>query len=200
MPLATFDGVNLNVNIPSTGGDPITMDAQEDFYEPWKDFLRQGAAAGNMNNKRFPQTFRPIAGDEIITGGIKYAGMFFLRNDLGWRLQLPDEDVTLIITGNMALQDTTLPFFRARAGRTGAILGLATFVTNAALDTQIVEGTRTFQEALRLILAAAAGDVAVPASFPGSLTIVDPETKAKTRITATVDANGNRTVTAIDDT
>jgi len=140
MPFATFDGINLKVNIPSTGSDPITMDAQEDFYEPWKDFLRQGAVAGNMNNKRFPQVFRPIAGDEIISGGLRYAGLFFLRNDLGWRFQLPDEDVTLILSGNMALQDSTLPFFTARAGRTGAILGLANFVTGVeSLDAKIVD-------------------------------------------------------------
>lgn len=130
MPQATFDGVNLKVNIPSTGDSTITMDAQEDFYEPWKDFLHQGTVAGNMNNKRFPQVFRPVAGDDIVPGIFKYAGMFFLRNDLGWRFQLPDENVTLVLTGNMTLQDTSLPFFTARAGRTGSILGLANFVTN----------------------------------------------------------------------
>ncbi len=127
MPLATYNGTTLNVEIPSTGSPTITMAALEDFYEPWKDFLRQGSVAGNMNNKRFPQCFRPIAGDPIIPS-VKYQGMIFLRNDFGWRLRLPDENVTLIITGLLALQSTTLAFHRERAGKTGSILGLADFV------------------------------------------------------------------------
>ena len=129
MPQATFNGDTLTVGIPSTGADPIIMDAQEDFYEPWKDFLRQGATAGNGTNKKYPQCFRPIAGDDIVPGQFQYAGLFFLQNQKGWRFQLPDEDVTLILTGNMALEDSALPFFRTRSGRTGAILGLANFVT-----------------------------------------------------------------------
>jgi len=145
MPQAIFNGITLEVEIPSTGDSVITMDAQEDFYEPWKDFLRQGAAAGNFNNKRFPQCFRPIAGDFIIPATVQYAGLFFLRNDLGWRFRLPDEDVTLILAGNMALEDTAFPFFRERSGRTGAILGLANFVagveflkkTNAEIHGQV---------------------------------------------------------------
>lgn len=145
MPQAVYDGVSLNVDIPSTGGSVITMDAQEDFYEPWKDFLRDGAVAGNGDNRKFPQAFRPIAGDDVVTGTLKYAGLFFLRNDLGWRFRLPDEDVTLILTGNLALENTTLPFFRSRTGRTGAILGLANFVTGVeALKDRMTDNWQLF--------------------------------------------------------
>ena len=126
MPAATFDGINLLVNTPAgvTG-----MDAQEDFYEPWKVFLNTPGVGGE-SNRGFPQLFRPIAGDDI-TAGFKYLGMFFMQNQNGWRMRLPDENITLTITGNMALQDTSVPFFTPRAGRTGAILGLPTFATTA---------------------------------------------------------------------
>lgn len=69
---------------------------------------------------------------------------------------------------------------------------------NGDISNQIVEGTRTFQEALRLLLAAQAGNVSVAPAGP--VLIKDAETGIKTRITATVDASGNRTITALDDT
>lgn len=137
MPQATYNGVTLEVEVPSTGGSVITMDALEDFYEPWKDFLRQGAVAGQMANKKFPQCWRPIAGDPI-TPTANYTGMIFLQNQKGWRFRLPDENVTLIVTGNLTLQDTTLPFFNARAGKTGSILGLAEYSTTVATGSGVL--------------------------------------------------------------
>lgn len=64
------------------------------------------------------------------------------------------------------------------------------------ISDQTVEGIYSVQDVLKLILAAEAGDVSGAPSGP--ILIKDPSTGAITRITATVDANGNRTVTALD--
>jgi len=134
----TFDGDNLLVDLPS---GVTNLDAQEDFYETWKTYLLTRKADGS-SNLVYPQVFRPIAGDDIVTGILQYAGMFFFRNDLGWRLRLPDEDITVTLTGNFALQDPSIPFFTPRAGRTGAILGLAGFVT---ASSQMLELNRVMK-------------------------------------------------------
>lgn len=63
-----------------------------------------------------------------------------------------------------------------------------------ALD-QVVEGTLSLAQALRVMLAALAGK----ASGGGSTTITFRDVAdAKARITATVDANGNRTAVTLD--
>lgn len=64
------------------------------------------------------------------------------------------------------------------------------------ITEQLVEGVYTVQDVLKLVLAGDAGDVSGAPSGP--ILIKDPSTGLITRITATVDANGNRTVTAID--
>lgn len=203
MPKAVYDGVNLNIDIPSVGGPVIEMDALEDFYEPWKDFLLHGQATGVMENKKFPQCWRPIAGDPI-TATSQYTGMIFLQNQHGWRLRLPDEDVTLVITGNLTLQDLTVPFHRARAGRTGSILGLAEFVTGvtnipslteAAIFAHVMENGETFFQQQLLKRAEAAGDIV---QQPDGSYVIKSADGLIDRITGDDAPDGGRTISATD--
>ena len=109
MPAATFDGTNLIVNLPAPASGLLTMDAREDIYSDWKVFVK---GTGHIARKAFDTT----AGDPI-TGGILEA-VFFLRNDLGWRIQATDENQEVTIDGNLFPRDSTLPMFLPRAGRT----------------------------------------------------------------------------------
>lgn len=68
---------------------------------------------------------------------------------------------------------------------------------NADISEQTVEGTRTVRGALRLILSALAGKLSGAATT--TVTIRDAD-DTKNRITATVDADGNRTAVTLDDT
>jgi len=70
-------------------------------------------------------------------------------------------------------------------------------LVNADITVQIVEGTRTVKGALRLILAALAGKLS--GAGGSTITIRDAD-DTKDRITATVDASGNRTDVTLDDT
>lgn len=64
------------------------------------------------------------------------------------------------------------------------------------ISDQTVEGVYTVQDVLKLLFAGMAGDVSGAPSGP--VLIKDPSTGILTRIIATVDKNGNRTVTTID--
>lgn len=70
-------------------------------------------------------------------------------------------------------------------------------LVNADISDQIVEGNRTMQEAMRLILAALTGKLSGAATT--TVTIRDAD-DTKNRIVATVDADGNRTAVTLDDT
>lgn len=67
---------------------------------------------------------------------------------------------------------------------------------NGEITDQIIEGTRTMQETLRIILAATAGKV----SGAGTSTVTIRDTDdTKDRIVATVDTDGNRSAVVLDD-
>lgn len=64
------------------------------------------------------------------------------------------------------------------------------------ISDQVVEGTRTVQQSLRLMLAALAGKVSGAAGT--TVTIRDAD-DTKDRIVATVDTDGNRSAVSLDD-
>lgn len=104
---ATFDGVNLIITLPS--GEAI-VDVETDLYNAWKRFM-----LADKQNMRFPLAFRTIGGDEL-TPGIDAGAYFFLQNDLGWRIRPAEEDATVLVTGNLAPEDSALPMTIPTAG------------------------------------------------------------------------------------
>ena len=195
----TYDGVNLFIDFPSS---VTLLDAQEDFYEPWKVFLNTPGNNGE-SNRGFPRTFRPIAGDDLVPGGaVKYSGLFFMQNQRGWRFRLPDEDISVTITGNLALEDPTIPAIVPRAGRTGLIFGLAEFVTasgiTVAQDTKLtsifseldsIEGGFGHAELMRGATAILEG---LLSGAPAGPIIFKGINGTTTRYEYTTDSSGNR--------
>ena len=109
-----FDGINLIITLDS---GVTEVDVREDIYEPWKEWVRAGNAA-------FPAAFRPLGGDPL-TALINAGSYFFLNNTVGWRIKPPEEDITIYLTGNLAVEDVSLPAFVPTDGNfTTAILGL----------------------------------------------------------------------------
>jgi hypothetical protein len=94
MPTATFDGPNLIVQLPSVG----TYDAQADIYSRWKDWVLLS------DNAKYPPAFDTTGGDP--TGGSNtISPSYFLRNDLGWRIKMPEASGSAIIDGNVFPRD-----------------------------------------------------------------------------------------------
>lgn len=100
------------------------------------------------------------------------------------------------------LSDAT-PFAGANINATigsRAIPGDAMALTAAAVDAvhdDVVEGTLTFRQIVRIILAAVAGK---SSGFPAGPAVYRDNADLKARITASVDADGNRSSVSVDGT
>lgn len=95
----TFDGENLVITL-ETG--VTIVDVEQALYSDWKEWFKTGT------NSRYPLAFRTVGGDNL-TPGIDAGAYFFLRNDLGWRIRPAEEDATVLIVGNLAPEDSSLP-------------------------------------------------------------------------------------------
>ena len=102
---AVFDGANLHVKIPSIG----SFDVQEELYSAWKEWIAQG------DNAKFPPAFDTTGGDAV-GGGQEIAPYFFCRNDLGWRIKMPQADGEIILTGNLFPRAPATALFEQTAG------------------------------------------------------------------------------------
>jgi len=111
-----FDGINLTITLDSG----ITeVDLINDVYEPWKDWMLL-----SPTNRKYPAAFRPDGGNAL-SSIINQGSYIFLNNSAGWRMKPPEEDITIYLTGNLAVEDTLLPAFIPTVGEfTAAILGL----------------------------------------------------------------------------
>lgn len=109
-----FDGVALLITLES-GVSEVEV---KDVYEAWKDWIKLS------DNSKYPAAFRPDGGAPL-TSIINQGSYFFLNNTVGWRMKPPEEDGTIYLVGNLAVEDTTLPAFLPTDGAfTSAILGL----------------------------------------------------------------------------
>jgi len=111
----SIDGDNLIITLESG----VTNIDWKDVYSDWKDWLLASPV-----NRGYPAAFRTIGGDPV-TAVLNAAPYFFLRNDLGWRIKPPEEDIEIVVTGNIAPEDITLPMFLQTTGDyTASIVGI----------------------------------------------------------------------------
>jgi hypothetical protein len=97
---ATFDYVNLIITLPL---GQTEVDVERDLYSAWK---RSQQANDEPETGAHP-AFRTIGGDPL-TPGIDAGAYFFIRNDLGWRIKPAEADATVLITGNLAPEDSSV--------------------------------------------------------------------------------------------
>lgn len=114
--MPTFDGDNLIITLDS---GVTEVDVVADIYSPWKDWM-----LASPLNRRHAQAFRSDGGNPL-SSIINQGSYIFLNNTAGWRIRPPEEDITVYLTGNLAVEDTVLPAFIPTIGAfTAAILGL----------------------------------------------------------------------------
>ena len=135
---ATFDGPNLTVQIPSTG----TFSAGSDLYSAWKQWVKQS------DNAKYPQAFDTTGGDAT-SPGQKIEPYYFVRNDLGWRVRMPEQSGDVSIVGNLFRRQANLPLFVEASGFT-AFLQLE--VSNKATVVEVPGSGLTPAEAADLSL------------------------------------------------
>ena len=105
MAVAIFNGNDLTIQIPTTG----TFDAGRDLYSAWKQWVALG------DNAKFPKAFDTTGGDTV-GAGQEIAPYFFCRNDLGWRVKMPDANGEIIVQGNLFARDSGSTLFEQSPG------------------------------------------------------------------------------------
>ena len=102
---ALFDGANLHITLPSIG----SFDTQTEIYSAWKEWIRLS------DNAKYPPAFDSTGGDNV-GGGQAIAPYFFCRNDLGWRIKMPQADGEIIVSGNLFPRDPSSVLFEQTSG------------------------------------------------------------------------------------
>lgn len=102
---AVFDGGNLHIKIPAVG----TFDVQENLYSAWKEWISLS------DNAKYPPAFDTTGGDNV-GGGQEVAPYFFCRNDLGWRIKMPQANGEIILSGNLFPRDPSTALFEQTTG------------------------------------------------------------------------------------
>lgn len=113
--MPTYDGENLIITLDAgaTNIDWI------DVYSDWKDWL-----LSDPYNRAYPEAFRTTGGDPLNLF-LNAGSYWFLRNDLGWRIRPPEENITILASGNLAPEDAAIDMFLPTVGAyTTQILGL----------------------------------------------------------------------------
>lgn len=109
-----FDGPNLIITL---AGGQTSVTARE-IYSAWKVW------ASTADNAKFLAAFRVVGGDPL-TVGINAGSYFFLRNDFGWRIKPPEENINIFLVGNIVPEDSALDVLLPSIGPfSTAIFGL----------------------------------------------------------------------------
>ena len=100
----TFDGVNKTITLNGLGAYSAT-----DIYSSWKQWVATGINAG------YVKAFETTGGDPV---GLKreISPYYFLSNQLGWTINMPEEDGEVDISGNLYPRDASLPMFVQATG------------------------------------------------------------------------------------
>jgi hypothetical protein len=101
----TFDGDNLEIIVTTTG----TYDAKEDIYSDWKVWFK------TSDNAKYPLAFDTTGGDPL-DATTDLSAFYFLRNDLGWRIKMPEANGRVIINGDLFPRDDTIDLFTPSTG------------------------------------------------------------------------------------
>jgi len=104
-----FDGVALTITLDAPVGGFIVVDVDR-LYSEWKEWVK---TTGHLYAPAFD-----VTGGDPIPGSQFISGSFFLRNDLGWRIQSTDENQEVSFLGNLYPRDEAFALTLARPTRT----------------------------------------------------------------------------------
>jgi len=95
---ATFDTSTFTIRLDLVApdvNDKVSIDTQVDLYSDAKEDWN-----GDADLQKFDFPFTTIGGEDL-GGGLEAGDYYFLRTDLGWKVQPYDADHELTITGNL---------------------------------------------------------------------------------------------------
>lgn len=193
----TFDGLNKRITL--TAG--TTTVGVREIWSRWVDWLL------TSDNSKYEIAMEQVGGNDIDLGaGTKIPIYAFLKN--GWRIRPQEANHTLnVIDGILLVDGGGDPFintagsfivrinFQQPVQAISFSTGGGGGATPASIWGHAVEGTLSAEQIMRVMAAALAGKVSGAAGT--SVTIRAADDSAD-RITATVDASGNRTAVTLN--
>lgn len=109
MTIATFDGPNKIIQLPEI----TDYQGQRDLYSAWKLW----SVESNGINLQYEPAF-DVTGGDTISSTSKVAPYFFVNNNLGWRIRMPQsESGEFILADNIFPRDADLPLFEQSPGQ-----------------------------------------------------------------------------------
>ena len=102
----TFNGPSKTITL-SAGQTTVPV---AEMYSRWKDWVMLS------DNAKYLDAFRAVGGDPL-GGGVYATVNVFIRNDYGWRIKPPEQNIDIALVGNLYPEDPNLPW---RAPTTGA--------------------------------------------------------------------------------
>lgn len=199
---ALFDGENLTIKLPALG----EFDAERDLYSAWKRWVRLG------DNGKFPPAFDTTGGD-LISSTEELSAFFFLRNDNGWVIIPADANGATNIKGDLFARDPLLPLFGQAVGFTSFVTQTVsakaivnTVTTGSGVTAQdkqdiknlifdeLLEGSESFAEAVRLMRAVLAGKTTVS----NDVVRFRDSQDSKDRVVSITNEQGERTSVSVD--
>jgi len=188
-----INGETLTITLES---GVTEIDVIDDLYEPWKDWMLTSPL-----NRKYPQAFVSDGGNPL-SAIINQGSYIFLQNQLGWRIKHPEEDITAYLTGNLAVNTTTLPAFIPTIGAyTAAIIGLQP-VTQGVTEEMGIQLEHTLflnGVALDAVKGVAGTDGTIGSHATPVNNAVDAGIIASNRGVETIVIHGTYTLTAGDD-
>lgn len=187
----SFDGATKTATL-SSGTTVLDV---ADLYSRWKDWVELG------DNSKWPAAFATVGGETVDAGAGTSVPLYaFLLN--GWRVRPQEADHTLAVTNGILLVAEggdpfldTLGDFVVRVNYQQPVQAITVGGTGDPLESDVETGI-TLREAVRLILSVLAGK---SSGWPdGTAKVFRDVNDTKDRITATVDADGNRTAVTVD--
>lgn len=186
----TFDGAERLITM---SGTPYEIDVK-DLYSRWKDWVKGTDEGKNA------AAFLSVGGDTIdAAAGTEIPAYIYITN--GWTIRPQEVDHTLTVSNGILLREGGGDPFEDTVGaytvRVNYQQPVQAITTPGLILDAFVESSTTLNEAIRLMLSALAGKLSGAPSGPIVIRDIDD---TKDRITATVDANGNRLSVTTDAT
>lgn len=129
MPIS-IDGPSRTITLAN--GETVVSAAE--IYSSWKEWSLNG------DNSKFLPAFRVIGGDPL-GGGLFAGSYFFLRNDYGWLIKPPEQDIAISINGNLYAEDAGLPLLSSTDGNFNTSIRLQTSSLTQAVSTNGVSAS-----------------------------------------------------------
>lgn len=118
-----FNGPSKRITLPAQSVIEVS-----DLYSRWKDWV------STSDNSKYLPAFSVVGGDPI-SPSANLAVNVFIRNDIGWRIAPPEQDIDIVLSGNIYPASSVLPWRVAPAGDFQTSINTETSVNAVVVTT-----------------------------------------------------------------